>query len=61
MEAEKSVSELEKEAESLRKEIANLRFDLSLNKLKDTNVIKRKRRDLARVLTLVRQREIIDA
>lgn len=61
MEAEKSISELEKEAESLRKEIANLRFDLSLNKLKDTNMIKRKRRDLARILTRIRQMEIINA
>lgn len=60
MEAEKSISELKKEAEKLREEISKLGFDLSLNKLKDTNMIKKKRRDLARVLTLIRQREIIN-
>lgn len=60
MEAEKSISELKKEAEKLREEVSKLGFDLSLNKLKDTNMIKKKRRDLARVLTLIRQREIIE-
>jgi len=60
MEAEKSIAELKKDAEGLREEIAKLRFDVSLNKLKDTNMIKRKRRDLARILTRVRQKEIIE-
>jgi len=55
MEAEKSITELKKEAEKLREEIARLRFDLSLNKLKDTSMIKKKRRDLARILTKIRQ------
>lgn len=57
---EKSISELKKEAEKLREEISRLRFDLSLNKLKDTNLIKKKRRDLARILTKIRQLEIIE-
>jgi len=61
MEAEKSIAELREEAESLREEIARLRFDLSLNKLKDTNMIKKKRKELARVLTKIRQLEIINA
>jgi len=60
MEAEKSIAELKKEAENLREEISKLRFDLSLNKLKDTNMIKKKRKDLARVLTRIRQLEIIE-
>lgn len=59
MEAEKSLTELKKEAQKLREEISRLKFDLSLNKLKDTNVIKKKRRDLARALTNIRQLEII--
>jgi ribosomal protein L29 len=60
MENQKSISELKTDAEKLREEIARLRFDLSLNKLKDTNMIKKKRRDLARILTRIRQLEIID-
>jgi ribosomal protein L29 len=60
MEDQKSISELREEEKNLRQEIAKLRFDLSLGKLKDTNIIKKKRRDLARVLTKVRQMEIIN-
>ncbi len=60
MEAEKSLAELKKEAQGLQEEIAKLRFDLSLNKLKNTNVIKKKRRDLARILTKIKQLEIIE-
>lgn len=58
METEKPTSELKKEAEKLREEVSRLRFDLSLNKLKDTNMIKKKRRALARILTKIRQLEI---
>ena len=60
MENQKSISELKKDAEGLREEIAKLRFDLALNKLKDTNMIKKKRRDLARVLTEIKQLKIIE-
>ena len=60
METEKSITELIKEAEKLREEIAKLRFDLSLGKLKDTNAVKKKRRDLARVLTRIEQLEMIE-
>jgi len=60
METEKSITELIKEAEKLREEIAKLRFDLSLGKLKDTNAVKKKRRDLARVLTKIEQLEVIE-
>ena len=58
MEAEKSILELKKEAENMREEISRLRFDVSLNKLKDTNMPKKKRRALARILTQIRQLEI---
>ena len=61
MEAEKSISDLKKEAEGLREEISRLRFELSLNKLKDTNMIRKKRKDLARVLTSIHQKEIIES
>ncbi len=45
----------------MREEISRLRFDLSLGKLKDTSMIKKKRRDLARILTKIRQLEIVNA
>lgn len=61
MEDQKSILELREEEKSLREEIARLRFDLSLGKLKDTNMVKKKRKDLARILTEVRQLEIINA
>jgi len=61
VEAQKSLSDLQKEEKTLREEISKLRFDLSLNKLKDTNMIKKKRRDLARILTRIRQLEIENA
>ena len=60
MSAQKSITELRKEAEGLREEIAKLRFDLSLNKLTDTNMIKKKRKELAIALTSIRQLEIIE-
>jgi len=61
METEKPISELKKEVEKMREEISRLRFDLSLGKLKDTSMIKKKRRDLARILTKIRQLEIVNA
>lgn len=60
METEQSIVELKKQAEEQRKQLSKLRFELSLNKLKNTNMIKSKRRDLARILTSIRQKEIIE-
>lgn len=61
METQKSMPDLRQEEKILREEISKLRFDLSLNKLKDTNLIKKKRKELARVLTMIRQAEVINA
>lgn len=47
------------EASELRKELARLRFEHSLGKLKDTSRLKKKRRELARVLTEIRRKEIL--
>ncbi len=60
MEDQKSIIELKTDAEKLREEISRLRFDLSLNKLKDTNRLKNKRRALARILTQIKQLEIVE-
>ena len=60
METQKSITELREEEKALREEVSRLRFDLSLGKLKDTNMIKKKRKGLARILTKIRQLEIIE-
>jgi ribosomal protein L29 len=60
METQKSITELREEEKALREEVSRLRFDLSLGKLKDTNTIKKKRKGLARILTKIRQLEIIE-
>lgn len=51
--------ELKNKAKSLRDEVASLLIDKNTNKLKDKKVIFKKRKDLAKVLTLLRQKELI--
>lgn len=41
----------------LRKEIANAVLDKNMNKQKDLKIIAKKRKDLAQVLTVLRQKE----
>lgn len=61
MKVQESRTELKKQAENLREQLLKLRLDLSLNKLKDTNSLKKKRKDLARILTQTKQMEVINA
>lgn len=61
MKVQESRTELKKQAENLREQLLKLRLDLSLNKLKDTNSLKKKRKDLARILTQIKQMEVINA
>lgn len=49
----KTVKELNIQVNNLNKELANLRVDLSLGKLKNAHVIKHKKKDIARLLTLM--------
>ena len=51
-------AELEKRLEDAYREQFNLRFQRSQRKLTDTNSLKRVRRDIARLQTVVRQREL---
>ncbi len=50
--------ELEKKLDDSYRELFNLRFQLAQNQLKDLNSIKRVRRNIARVKTVIRQREL---
>ena len=52
----KTIDELEKEAQSLRDEITKLKLSTKINPIKDTNLIFKKRKRLAVVLTLINQK-----
>lgn len=52
--------ELAEKAKSLKKEIADAIFDKNMKKLKDTKIVFKKRKDLAKVLTILRQKQLIE-
>jgi len=54
---EKTTNELVKIANELEAEVFKLKFRLKSGQLKSTSDIKKKRHDLARVKTILRQRE----
>lgn len=55
-----SVLELASKAKSIRKEIADLIIDNNMKKLKDTRLVFKKRKDLAQVLTVIRQKQLLE-
>lgn len=52
--------ELAEKAKSLKKEIADAIFDKNMKKLKDTKIVFKKRKVLAKVLTILRQKQLIE-
>lgn len=54
------INSLNEKINQLIKEIVNLIMDKSMNKLKDKKVIFRKRKDLAQVLTILRQKQLVE-
>ena len=54
-------AELESKAKELKEELFNLRFQLATGQLQNTMVIKGVKRDIARVLTALRQLDQKDA
>jgi large subunit ribosomal protein L29 len=50
--------ELEKRLDDAHRELFNLQFQRAQNQLKDINSLKRVRRDIARIKTVLRQREL---
>jgi large subunit ribosomal protein L29 len=50
--------ELEKKLDDSYRELFNLRFQRAQNQLKDVNTVRRVRRDIARIKTVLRQREL---
>ena len=53
-----SLQDLLKKEEELRREILNLRFKKQIERLKDKMAIRKTRRDLARVLTIIREKQM---
>ena len=55
---ELSVEELQTKLAELKEELFNLRFQLAVNQLDNSNRIGAVKKDIARVSTVIRQREI---
>ena len=58
---EMSSPELENELSELKTELFKLRFSLAANGLENPMKIKEVKRDIARIKTVLRQRELADA
>lgn len=56
-----SDEELRKKLDELYKELLSLRFQKAIMQLKDTSRIKKVRRDIARIKTILRERELYNA
>lgn len=54
------LKELKTKTISLRKEIADLTLDKNMKKLKDLRTISKKKKEMARVLTVIRQKELLE-
>ena len=55
---ELSDEDLQRELQNVRRELMNLRFRAATMQLADVNEIKRSRRRVARIKTVIRQREL---
>ena len=55
---ELSVEQLEKKLAELKSELFNLRFQLAINQLENPNRIPEVRHDIARVMTLLREKNV---
>lgn len=53
-----SLPELKEKLSSLREELFNLRFQKSIHRLENPMKIRLLRRDIARVLTVIREKEL---
>lgn len=54
----KSTAELDTDLKNKKTELFNLRFQLATGQLQNTSAIQRVKRDIARVKTIIRQREL---
>ncbi len=59
--AEMGVPELEGRLEEARREVFNLRFQLATGQLDNSSRLREARKDVARLLTVLREREFTEA
>lgn len=57
----KTIKELEKEKKTLTEEIARLKVELKVNPRKDTNILMKKRKKLAVLLTVLNEKKILES
>lgn len=55
-----STDEIRRELETARENLFNLRFRWATGQVRDHNVLQAARRDVARLLTVLRQRELVE-
>ncbi len=55
---ELSIPELKEKLKELREELLNLRFQKSINQLENPMRIRQVKRDIARILTILREKEL---
>lgn len=58
---EKTIEALRKDVEEARKELFNLNLDNQMRKLKNTRSIFLKRKEIARMLTAMKAKEVVNA
>lgn len=51
--------QLRSKIKAFKKEMAEMALDKNMNKLKDLKLISKKKKDLAQVLTILRQKELL--
>ena len=56
----KSIKQLEIEIAKLREEIAKLKLEIKINQPKDTNLLFKKRKHLARMLTVLTEKKELE-
>jgi large subunit ribosomal protein L29 len=54
-----TTEEIQRALDETQEELFNLRFQWSTRQLKDTNLLTRVRRDVARLKTILRERELV--
>ncbi len=54
------IKELRGKVKVIKDELANLTIDKNMKKSKDTKIISKKRKDLAQILTVIRQKELLN-
>lgn len=55
----KSIKELRELIKEAQEELVRLRLDLGAGKVRDTQTVNKKRHDLARLKTILRERELL--